>query len=211
MQHAVGNRLIHRWIEFGRLLRRNGVLTTAAQMRDLLQILGEPQWDWADRQTVYYVARALLCARHEDWPRFDLIFRQFWGRTRQIIIPSDSTTPRPETQTEPQAQRLGGQASDPGLPPLLADRWTAIDSPDPPGNPIEDAPRPDQVLLYSAYEQLRNRDFAEFSDEEVARARPLLALWRWQPGERRTRRLAPARRGRRLHVGPTLRRAMRTG
>ena len=36
---ALGDRLARRWVEFGRLLRRNGVQTTAGQMRDLLDVL----------------------------------------------------------------------------------------------------------------------------------------------------------------------------
>ena len=122
MPEALGQRLIRRWIEFGRLLRRNGVLITAGQMRDLLAVLAAPAWDWTDRQTIYYVARALLCARHEDWPRFDLIFRQYWGRTRQIIIPSDTTAPRPETQTAPRLQRPGKDPPTRNRRPLTIDR-----------------------------------------------------------------------------------------
>jgi len=208
---TLGDQQIRRWVDFGRLLRRNGVALTAGQMHDLLQVLGEPGWDWSDRETVYVVARALLCAHHEDWPRFDLIFRQFWGRTRQMIIPSDLTTSRPETQGDSPAQPLGGQTANPNAPPVPVDHWTAFDAPDAAGSPLDDAPPPERVLLYSADELLRRRDFADFTEEEIAHAHALLAGWRWQPGERRTRRLAAARRGRRLHIGPTLRRALRTG
>src|SRR5438132_7476900 len=84
----LGDKLARRWIDFGRLLRRNGVDTTPGQMRDLLRAL--PLLDLGDRETVYYASRALLCARKEDLPKFNLVFRQFWGRTRQIIIPSDT-------------------------------------------------------------------------------------------------------------------------
>ncbi len=209
--HDVGDQQMRRWVDFGRLLRRNGVATTAGQVRDLLAVLSASEWDWSDRETVYLVARALLCARHDEWPRFDVIFRQFWGRTRQMIIPSDSAALRPETQGEPPAQPLGGQTSDPHAPPIRVDRWTALDAPSGDGDPLDEAPQPERVLLYSADERLRQRDFAEFSDEEIARARALIAGWQWQPGQRRTRRLAAARRGRRLHLGPTLRGALRTG
>jgi uncharacterized protein with von Willebrand factor type A (vWA) domain len=209
---ALGDKLVRRWIDFGRLLRRNGVQTTADQMHDLLSVLGDPAQDWADRQTIYYTARALLCSRHEDWPRFDLIFRQFWGRTRQIIIPSDTATPRPETQParERESQALGGVTPGSEVLPTV-ERTTAIDAPDLPGDGPDDTTVPDQMLLYSGYERLRRIDFADFTDDELAQARAMLATWRWEPGTRRTRRLAPARRGRRLDVERTLRRAMRHG
>ncbi|HUS17708.1 MAG TPA: VWA domain-containing protein [Chloroflexia bacterium] len=210
-QQGPGDQLLRRWIEFGRLLRRNGVGLTAGQVGDLLHFVSTPGWDWSDRDTMYLVARALLCGRHEEWPRFDVIFRQFWGRTRQVIIPSDATTSRPETQV-PAAVTQAGEPEAPGTQAEVAvDRWTGIDAPAGEDAEITEPPRPEQILRYSAAEQLRRRDFAEFTDEEIARARALLAGWRWEPGRRRTRRLAAARRGRRLHLGPTLRRAMRTG
>src|SRR4051812_45598883 len=84
----LGDRMARRWVSFGRLLRRNGVACTAGQMRDLLAAL--PLLDLSDRDGVYYASRALLCSRRDELPKFDLVFRQFWGRTRQIIIPSDT-------------------------------------------------------------------------------------------------------------------------
>jgi uncharacterized protein len=208
---ALGDRLARRWVEFGRLLRRNGVQTTAGQMRDLLDVLHAGLIDSADRQDVYFTARALLCSRHEDWPRFDLIFRQFWGRTRQIIIPSDTAAPRPETQS--QAAPAGATPpAEPGAALPTIERTVAFDAPDDPGGEsLADPAQPDRVLLYSAYERLRETDFAEFTEEERAQARAMLQGWRWEPGTRRTRRLAPARRGRRLDMPRTLRRAMRHG
>ncbi|HEX6606569.1 MAG TPA: hypothetical protein VF276_06600, partial [Chloroflexia bacterium] len=198
---ALGDKLVRRWIDFGRLLRRNGVQTTADQMHDLLSVLSDPTQDWTDRQTIYYTARALLCSRHEDWPRFDLIFRQFWGRTRQVIIPSDSATPRPETQLarERASQALGPDTPGGDMLPSV-ERTTAIDAPDLPGGETDNSTLPDQMLLYSGYERLRQIDFADFTDDELAQARAMLATWRWEPGTRRTRRLTPARRGHRLDV-----------
>ena len=211
MPEALGTGLIRRWIDFGRLLRRNGIATSAGQMHDLLRVLAEPEVEWTDRETIYRIARALLCARHEDWAGFDLIFRQFWGRTRQMIIPSDSTAPRPETQpaAPPAPPPPGAAPTTESLAPR--DRWTALDAPDLEGTEIDRAPRPERVLLYSPTERLRRRDFAEFTPEELAQARALLAAWRWEPAWRRTRRLAPRRRGHRLHISHTLRAAMRTG
>ena len=83
----LADRLARRWVDFGRLLRRNGVAVTAGQMRDLLRAL--TLLELKDKNEVYFASRTMLCARKEDLPKFDLTFRQFWGRTRQIIIPSE--------------------------------------------------------------------------------------------------------------------------
>ncbi len=208
----LGNKLARRWIEFGRLLKRNGVQLSPGQVQDLLRIL--PALDPADRDTIYFAARALLCSRKEDLPRFDLTFRQFWGRTRQIIIPSDTGSlnssngmirAQPEQQTDQTMRR-------PDILPMI-ERTTLMDS----GSDASDEANPDdlldevsQMLLYSAQERLRHIDFASFTEEELTSARLLLSTWEWEPGMRRTRRLAPVRRGRRLDFRRTVRRAMRT-
>jgi uncharacterized protein with von Willebrand factor type A (vWA) domain len=178
-------------------------------MRDLLRAL--PMLDLHDKQTVYYAARSLLCARKEDLPRFDLIFRQFWGRTRQVIIPSDMGSLTEPTAPPPHDQPgKAATGTQPTLP--LVDRATLIDSEGAGDRGEEEAGAEDltHVLLYSAQERLRDIDFSNFTEEELAAARAILATWRWQPGLRRTRRLKAARRGRRFDFSRTVRRAMRT-
>ncbi len=214
---ALGGRLVKRWIRFGRLLRRNGVPTTAGQMRELLRAL--PMLDLADRQEVYFAARALLCSRREDLPVFDVVFRQFWGSARHVLIPSDAASPRPDlVPREP-------DEADIGLPPLVSqtspvvgmlDRIALVDTDesrdDGDAEEKSDAHEGDlsRALLYSARERLRQLDFARLSEQELEQARALMAGWQWQPGLRRTRRLTPMLRGRRLDFNRTMRRAVRT-
>ena len=208
---ALGTKLERRWVEFGRLLRRNGVQLSPGQVQDLLRVL--PSLDASDRDTIYYAARALLCSRKEDLPRFDLTFRQFWGRTRQIIIPSDTGSLDASNglvREQPDGQTSTTRSSE--VVPLI-DRATLADSEGDISPQSENGIDPDelkQVLLYSAQERLRHVDFARFTDEELMAARLLLSTWEWQPGLRRTRRLAPVRRGRRLDFRRTVRRAMQT-
>lgn len=205
----LGARLAQRWINFGRLLRRNGVNTTSGQVRDLLRIL--PLLDLSDRETVYHASRSLLCSRREDLPRFDLVFRQFWGRTRQIIIPSDTGS---LSEGEPRASGPAPESPETQQKPVtlptiehsvLADSEDALS-----GGGVGNEEKVERALLYSTQERLRHIDFARYTDEELAAAKALLANWEWKPGLRRTRRFAPAKRGRRLDFNRTLRRAMRT-
>jgi uncharacterized protein with von Willebrand factor type A (vWA) domain len=206
---VLGNRLARRWIDFGRLLRRNGVDTTGAQMRDLLRVL--PMLDLHDRESIYFASRSLLCSRREDLPRFDLVFRQFWGRTRQIIIPSDTGSLQEVQTPEPRVQSQNPTPRNPDRNEILVDRNSLVDSADAgEGDSDEQERGIERVLLYSAQERLTKLDFARFTDEELAAARGMVATWKWDPGVRRTRRLAPARRGHRLDYPRTLRRAMRT-
>ena len=83
------------------------------------------------------------------------------------------------------------------------------------GDPDDDSVS--QVNLtrtYSAREVLRQKDFAQFSGQEVAEARRMMASLRWDLGQRRTRRMAPlslSKGGATLDVRRTLRRSLQYG
>ena len=92
---ALGTR--RRLAGFARTLRDNGFRVGLAETRDALQVLASPA---ALRPTSLKPAlRALFCATHSDWERFDEIFDAFWQgrdmRQRQILsgIPGASHAP----------------------------------------------------------------------------------------------------------------------
>ncbi len=92
---ALGTR--HRLAGFARTLRDNGYRVGLAETRDALAVLASPA---ALRPTSLKPAfRALFCATHSDWERFDEIFDAFWQgrdmRQRQILsgVPSASHAP----------------------------------------------------------------------------------------------------------------------
>ena len=50
-------------------------------------------------------------------------------------------------------------------------------------------------MSYGSHEVLRAKDFGQFTEEELAHARAMIASLTWDPGMRRTRRWAPGRGG----------------
>jgi uncharacterized protein with von Willebrand factor type A (vWA) domain len=92
---ALGTR--RRLAGFARTLRDNGYRVGLAETRDALQVLTSPA---ALRPTSLKPAfRALFCATHSDWERFDEIFDAFWQgrdmRQRQVLtgVPSAGQAP----------------------------------------------------------------------------------------------------------------------
>ena len=82
---------------FARTLRDNGFRVGLAETRDALAVLGSPA---AIRSTSLKPAlRALFCATHSDWQRFDAIFDAFWRgrdmRRRQILSGASSAPHAP--------------------------------------------------------------------------------------------------------------------
>ncbi len=214
---ALGGRLARRWVAFGRVLRRDGVEVKPGQIRDLLRAL--PMLSLSDRDSVYFAARATLCSCKGDLLRFDRAYHQFWGPNRHLVLPSESRSQR-EPRT-PQHPPLRIQPANNGRQPAASrtlpavERVTLVDMGDDGDESLdgdaEEERRLERALLYSAEERLRHLDFAKFSEEELASARAIMAGWNWTSAQRRTRRLAAAKRGSRLDVSRTMRRAMRTG
>jgi len=82
---------------FARTLRDNGYRAGLAETRDALQVLASPA---ALRPASLKPAlRALFCATHSDWERFDAIFDAFWQgrdmRSRQVLTGSSGASRAP--------------------------------------------------------------------------------------------------------------------
>src|SRR6516162_5270225 len=80
---------------FGRTLRNNGFRIGLAETQDASAILASPS---AIQPALLKPAlRALFCATHSDWDRFDEIFDAFWlgrnMRQRQILSGTTSDPP----------------------------------------------------------------------------------------------------------------------
>ena len=73
--------------EFSRVLRQNGFRVGLGETRDALAILGSPAS--ATPASLQSALRALFCATHSDWEKFDEIFSAFWQgrdmRSAQVI------------------------------------------------------------------------------------------------------------------------------
>jgi len=94
---ALGTPARRRLAGFAHTLRDNGFKVGLAETSDALTILGSPA---ATRPSSLKPAlRALFCATHSDWERFDEIFNAFWTgdgmRQRQVLagLPSASGAP----------------------------------------------------------------------------------------------------------------------
>jgi uncharacterized protein len=82
---------------FARTLRDNGFRVGLAESRDALQVLASPAALRAS--SLKPALRALFCATHSDWERFDEIFDAFWHghamRQRQILLGSPAASRAP--------------------------------------------------------------------------------------------------------------------
>jgi len=181
---------------FGRLLRRLGIDVHVGRLLDVTEAL--PHVDLGSRDEVYYTCRALLVYRHDQLAVFDRAFEAFWsGRTHVGTVRLDDRREADDAgaiaesnQQEPIVPQRQ-QASEHDRAPVLSDR-------------------PDSLQTWSDATALAEKDFAEFTPDEVALAHAALERLVWDPGERRTRRWIRGR-GSRVDLRRALAKSLRTG
>jgi uncharacterized protein with von Willebrand factor type A (vWA) domain len=187
---------------FARTLRDNGFKVGLAETQDALAVFASPA---AVRLSSLKPAlRALFCATHSDWERFDEVFDAYWGgrhmRQRQVLTgaPSGSTPP---------ARRLA-QAHVPqdalGLPDRV-ERRTGGDG----DEPADGRGRREGA---SRAEALTTADLRHIVDpDDVAATHALAARLARVMRARLVRREQVRRRGRRLDLRRTIHRNVSHG
>jgi uncharacterized protein with von Willebrand factor type A (vWA) domain len=201
-------------LTFGRRLREAGLPVGPGQILALLEAVSAI--DIRRHQDLYHAARATVVTRPEQIPIFDAQFSRFW---RELLgakpVPLDPFTP----------QNMPGE---PPLPEVSKKKTEQRQTPDgaesekdifhvSEGEESQNAAEeefetsPDEIMLFSAREQLRKKDFSQCTSEEIAEARRIIEGMTWRLGTRRTRRRQRAPHGRFVDPRSTLRGSLKHG
>lgn len=153
---------------FGRMLRRAGLDVHHGRLIDAIRSL---EWIGVRRRDdVRATLRALLVHAHDDLERFDALFDSFF-QARTALVPDADTADGGPSPLE--LRPVGGS-------PPQTDLESDAD---------DDATSDSYAAgAYSATGVSRTKDFADFTDGELAAARRLLAAMPWRLGTRVTRR-----------------------
>ena len=157
-------------VAFSRLLRRVGFDVPVGRVLDLTEALTHVDLD--SRDEVFHTCRALLVQRHEQLAPFAEVFDAFWRDHTNPFVTSGASVQDARTTA------ALASASARLLPP--EESAAADDGMD---DSVEGI-----VQTWSDAGGIANKDFAEFTAEELSRARLALEQLDWIPGERRTRR-----------------------
>jgi uncharacterized protein with von Willebrand factor type A (vWA) domain len=170
-------------VAFARSLRRAGVGVPVDNVVHYVRAIDAMGIDRRDR--VYWAGRTVLIHRHEDVGTYDRIFDSFWWGSSMW---SDPPLPLPD-------QSFGEEGND------------DVDSPSSDGEP----PRRLALVSYSDVDQLRRKDFAACTPEELEEISRLLREARARATQR-SRRMRRSRRDHGRHdTRATMRQALRSG
>ena len=200
---SIGEAMRQKLADFARTLRHNGFKVGLAETRDALAILAGPPG--ARAMSLKPALRALFCATHSDWERFDEIFDAVWlnrhMRHARALAGASNAAPAPSPSRrrgEPSSQQ--GQT---GLP----DRTERRDDGD--ADTTDGRGRREGA---SRAENLATTDMRHIVDpDEIARTHALAARLARTMRARLVRREQVRRRGRRLDLRRTIHRNVSHG
>ncbi|MDQ4099492.1 MAG: VWA domain-containing protein [Chloroflexota bacterium] len=204
-------------LRFGRRLRAAGMPVGSGQVLGSVEALAAVEV--GRRDDVYSAAKATLVTAPEQIPIFDAEFSRFWrDLTRQEPAPLEQFVssedqeslglPRPPgAKQEPRTGdgRAGAEQERTVL--VIEGTEDASESSD---DEEYEVP-PEDVLIFSAREALRKKDFAQLTPEELNEARRIIEGMTWRLGTRQTRRRQRAVRGDFIDYRQTLRGALKHG
>lgn len=169
-------------VAFGQILRGVGLSVPTSCTHTFAEALCATGLD--DRDATYWAGRATLVRRPEDIALYDRAFAVFFER--QPGSDGDDTTPEPLSIT------------------------IAVDSDEPADDGADDAgDASDDVieLRFSTTEILRNKDFAQYTPDELVHAQELMTHLRLVGAPRDSLRMGPSRR---TTTRPDIRRTVRS-
>jgi uncharacterized protein len=211
-------RLLANLLTLGRDLRETGMNVGSGQVLNLVEAIGAI--DPTRRDDFYAAAKATLVTRPEQIPTFDGIFHHFWQKLTNAVPPVEFYMPNEDADPnaadaqprDKKDQESGegneAQGSSRKDKTLVAIEDTGEDQSDAAANEDIEAP-PEDVMVFSAREVLRKKDFSQFSSDEIDEARRMIEAMTWKLGTRKTRRLEKANTGDFIDYRRTLRASMK--
>jgi uncharacterized protein with von Willebrand factor type A (vWA) domain len=181
---VAGDAIVGHVVTFGRVLREAGLEIGPGRVTDALRALDAV--DLARRDDVYFSLRQTFVSRHDELAVFDRAFEAWFLRAPVLPAARQRPPERVLRVVEPVSDAAAGEDEDERT-----------------DEPLE--------LGASAHELLRDKDFAELSEDELRRVRELIGrIARTRP-VRRSRRLRREPLGEGLDVRAMIRRSLRTG
>jgi hypothetical protein len=206
--------LLEQILVFCRLLRGVNIKTTTTNILDLFQSLN--YIDITEKQSFYYAARANLVSSYEDFPVFDNLFVEFWGKSNLSLEPLENVPISNISQTQDVSYPTKVNHSQVPLRSLPEEGWkaesdTTKNTKNPAEESKEDTGTNQSSPGYSPLETLMVKDFGDLEIEEeewikhhIQQAIPKLFTLK-------SRRKKQSSRGTELDFRKTLRRNLKQG
>ncbi len=187
--------LLHHINDFCRLLRQMDVnVTTTNQLSwcNSVELI-----DISEKETFYHTARTNLIANQTDRETFDTAFNLFWQYPRPEFHAIDTGGEEPESSALQDISDADDQDN-------ILEQWIDYEEDEQEGQ--EDDP-----IAYSVEEILTKKDFSEFTEEDMKRARPIVAKLAQILSTRLSRRKVFSKKGKAIDFRRSWRKSLAHG
>ncbi len=210
-------RIIERNIaHFARRLRKAGIKVGTGHVMEMLHALEAVGFE--TREDVRASLQAIAVYRPDQIEVFQAEFDAFWKDLLKAqpplfdmrVLPDEEENKPPpqerdrDTQERKKSEEVDGESEESTLS-ITADEVAESDESE------DHEASPDDVIMFSADEALRKKDFGQFTPDEVARARRIMERINWRLGKRTTRRMERAHKGQSYDQRAMLRSSLRQG
>lgn len=203
-------------VALGRRLRYAGIPIGPGQVVAMVEAVAAV--DPTSREDIYHAARTATVTRPEHRAVFDSTFNQFWREllgAEPVALDAFVASSAPTEMPLPEVSKKRQQSKETSNDPAEQEKTVLAVSEADAQNQTEDLEElevpPEDVLLFSAREVLRKKDFSLCSPEEITEARRIIEAMNWNLGVRKTRRKEKARDGRTIDPRRTMRHSIRHG
>jgi len=196
-----GERLLFRLVEFGRILWEVGIEVGPRQMLDLIETLN--YIDVKNKEDFYNTLKCCLVTKHEQEAVFTQMFGYYWfiRDKKQKKAEQNGKAKReekqmrlPPSERKRLAEHMNSELHKENRQEIRQTERRQARSAKEDDYEDDDEGNP-QGTAYSAIEQLRKKDFENFTWDEVQEAKRLMAEMHWHLGMRPTHRKKPIRNG----------------
>ena len=206
----LGQRFVSRALRFGRALRANGVMVTPGQVMTFID--STEHVGVRNPRLFREAAETCLVTKIEDMETFHAVFDRYWQPRRRIDTGAEMLSDYTEISPEEAEAMMDGEEMPGDQEGMMSDTVEGLVSDDGDGGEPgeEDADGAESILTYSGAEALREKDFSEFTDDELAIARRLMNMLEWDIGKRQSRRKVTSPKGRFIDYRKTMRKSLQT-
>lgn len=213
--------LFHNLMLFARVLREMGLDANPTRTIDLLRSIEFV--GLGNKQDFYEAGKAIMLRRYDEEPIYDYVFQMFWRRwptKEDLDANQNDMIPQEILGNSPQAEKKGPKKEPNKEKREQADQGEKELDAGSVGKRIaegdgEEGENDDSNIekqqTYSAAEILAEKDFQDFSPDEMTEAKRLMMALRWSLSMRPSRRMAQARHGHRFDARRTVRKSLKYG
>ncbi len=189
-------------VAFGRVLRRLGFSVGPAQMMLALQAVSHV--GVTRKEDVKYALKACFVSRKDEQELFEQAFKLFWKaptkfpKVMQWLLQQTQIPVKASAGGYHRIQEALREHKDRQKPKKRSEQTS------------ESEIELEQIVTYSPTEVLRQKDFAAFTNADIAAAKQYMTRFHWPIPPYASRRFLPASRGTKLDFRTTARKSSRT-